>query len=133
VARNDHGHRRQKEIVDVVPAFSAHLQHVAKALGAQQAHLGARALQHGVGDERGAVDHIGDLRRVGARFRQQALDALDDRPAGRIWRGETLADARDATRLIVQNEIGEGAADVDTDACGALHCVPPPTDSAACG
>ena len=79
---------------------------------------GAGAFDDGVGDQRRAVHNAVQLAGVHLRFLQQAGDAGDDRRAGILRRGQQLAGVHKVAARIVQHQIGEGAADINADACG---------------
>ena len=105
----------------VVPDLAAHLQDVTEPLGGDQAHRRAGMLQHGVGDQGGAVHDAGHLPDRGVGVAQQLPDALDDGPVRRLRRGEPLADRRQAARLVVQDEVGERATHVHAHSRGPVH------------
>ena len=105
-----------QKIILVVAMLVGHLQRIAEARGGDEADLGAAPLDHRVGGERGAVHDHGDLGSRDAGLRQQARDALDHRALGLVGRGEQLQAGLLTAAL--QHEIGEGAANIDTDAGG---------------
>ena len=53
----------ERQVVHLVAHLAADLEHVAEALGGDQADAGALALQHGVGRDRRAMHEAGDLLR----------------------------------------------------------------------
>ena len=106
----------QEQVVDVVALLDAELEHVAEAARRQQAGGRAAAFDQGVGDQRGAVQH---LRQIGHRDAGLFGDGANagECPFRRIGRRGQAFVQRDATgRGIKQHEIGEGAADVEAEA-----------------
>ena len=94
------------------------VEDVAEALGGDQADGGALVRQRDVRRDGRAVEQVVDLRQLHAGLRAEAVDALDDAAGGIVGGGRDLVDG-DATRLFVdEDQVGEGAADVYSD---ALH------------
>jgi hypothetical protein len=115
-ARHQRFGKRQEQIVDVVALLGAGFQHVGEAGGGDQAQHGALALDHRVGDERGAVDdlrHLGQRRAVVGDDAVQPLQRADRRV---LRRGEAFVQPQRAGGRIGQHEIGEGATDIETKA-----------------
>src|SRR5262249_47690251 len=115
VARYQRRRLFEEQIVEVVADLAAHLEAVTEALGGDQPHLGALALDHGVGDERGAVYDGLDLANGNVRLAQQSIDALADGEARIAGRGQPLADEDHVAGFVDQHEVGEGTTDVDAD------------------
>ena len=109
-----------EEVVELVLALAADLQHVAEARGREQAGLGALALDQRVGEERRGMHHAADLLGLGARLLEHAPRALDGAARRIVGRGALLPDDGAAVTRIVDDEIGEGAPDVDAEGkrCG---------------
>ena len=109
---------------DVIGAVAApQNQDVAEALGGEQAQRRALALDDGVGHERCAVDDLVDLGHADATHLQQFLQT-QQRSLGRIARrGQALVQRDLVFGAIVEDEIREGAADVETDAPTPGCCV----------
>ncbi len=106
----------QEQVVDVVALLGAHLEDVAEAARGDQAETRAAALDQGVGDQRGAVHDVAD---VGER--EPAACSSSARPSERadrwvVRRGQALVQADVVALRVEQDEVGEGAADVETDA-----------------
>ncbi len=124
--RAGHQHRRLGHAVveQVRAGLPADLQDVAEALGGDQAHCRAFALDDEIGGHGGAVAHV---RHLGGRhavlaqqFGNAALDGL-----GRVVRGGgDFMELHGPGRLVDHGEVGEGATDVDTDSVhvGFLGC-----------
>ena len=125
LARHQRGRGFEKKVVEIVARLLADLDGIAEALGGQQADLAAGALDDGVGHERRAMHHGMQRGRRQARFLEQAGDAGDDRLGRVVGRGQALAGGDQVARGIVQDEVGEGAADVDTDAGRVRHFFTP--------
>src|SRR5256712_11288443 len=88
----------------------------AEPFGRQERGLGALALDQGVGRERRPVDDGPD--RVGSHssFVEERVDPLLD-AVRRVLRGrQDFAHARGRRRFVDDDEVGEGAADVDAEA-----------------
>ena len=116
VARHQWARVFQHQVVEVVAVLAPDLHRVAEARRSQQSGARAFALDHGVGDERGAVDDLGDLggRDAGAlqRLGQHGLDRL----RGVVGRGEHLAHGKSAGTLLDHNQVGEGTANIHAHA-----------------
>ena len=99
----------------VGPGAPAELQRVAKAPRGDEGAAHPLALQHGVGADGGAVDHrLEFLRRLAERG-EAGHEAV--RLVGR--RGRYLGDAHGARGRIDQQQVGEGAADIDAEPAAA--------------
>jgi hypothetical protein len=112
--------REQRPLVVDHPAAEAaghegpcHLQHLAVALGGDEADASALAFEHGIGRHGRAVHHVRDALRIDGVALAQAGDAVEhaDRRIGR--RGRHLARVGLAGALVDQQQVGEGTADVD--------------------
>ena len=117
-ARHQRLRRRQAQIVAVRLQALAHFQHIAVALGRQQADRGALALQDGVGRDRGAVhDALGPAeqgRKVEAHRPGQPFQPVQH-PGGLV-RGRRGRLGDPGLALAVHgDEVGKGAAYVDAD------------------
>ena len=109
------------EVVEVVAALAPDLEDVLEPLRGEERGPRAGALDHRVGDERGAVQ--GMPHPVGGRAGggEELPHAVEDAAQGIAGRGEDLAELHPAAR-VEQGEVGEGAADVDAEAIGSRHC-----------
>jgi len=76
----------------------------------------ALALDDGVGDQRRAVDGGGDRGGIELSFPEQGLQPLEHRHRGIARRRQYFPDDHLASVLVEQQQIGEGAADIDTGA-----------------
>jgi hypothetical protein len=119
MARHQGRRRFEKQVVEVVTGLAPDLDHVAKARGGDQADGRAGALDHRIGDQRGAVHDAVHFGSRNIRLPQYARDAGDDRFARVVRRREQLAGMHEIAARIVQHEIGECAADIDADADSA--------------
>jgi len=99
-----------------------HLEHVAEALGGQEAGRSAAAGEDGVGGNRGAVDDHRELGEESAELQLQPggdLAEAAEQRLGRVVRGAgRLVRPVGAVALIDDDEVGEGAADVDPGQVG---------------
>ena len=121
VARRQGLGKLEEQIVDVVSLLSSHLEGIAEAPGGQQRQLDAAALDDGVGHQRRPVHQVADVGEGETGFRQQGLETFE-RPDRRILgRGQTLVDAHRAGVCVDEDEIGEGAADIQADAIAIRH------------
>ena len=118
-----HQRRRQVdiEVVLLETVLVADLDHVAKTFGGEQRGLGALPLDQRIGGKRSAVD---DQAHVGRRNAGFGDDRTHDRQHAvfrRSRRGQTLC--RIALVADFERDIGEGAADIDTEP-DVLHVTP---------
>jgi hypothetical protein len=108
------------------PVAAAHLQHVAEAMGGDDADARALALQQRVGADRGAVHDGGDVAEI--RHRRAAMPFRSPPPRRRG--GRHLGDVRALpVASSSAKQVGEGAADIDADmrpahASASLQAVP---------
>jgi hypothetical protein len=116
VARHQRLGQGDAEVVLVVAALVAHREHVAEALGGEQGGACARALDHRVGGERGAVDDHAERGGANAGFVQDRPHALQHALLGRGWGRQGLDGV--AAAGVFEREVGEGAADVHGEAGG---------------
>ena len=107
-----------REVVEPGHPQVADLQHVAEAARADQPGAGALALQQGVAGDGGSVHHLGDVGAVDRVLGDEGGHALHDGPRVVVDAGGDLA-RRDRAVLGEQNDIGEGAPDIDADAPAA--------------
>ncbi len=125
----------EEEVVDVVPLLGAGFKNVPEAARRQEADPRALAPDDGVGDERGAVDQEPHLGAVHAGRPQQLLEPGQDAEGRVLRRGEALVDPHRARPRVEQDEVREGAADVEADVVagwhGAQHTRPGPRLSTA--
>ena len=119
MARHQGLRRRLAQRVAVVLEPFAHLQDVAMPFGGEQAEPRALALEQRIGRDGGAVDD--------ALGRAEERSAIDSERCGKQLQSLQNADrlvpwgrcgfcGRDSTRVVDGDEIGERAADVDSDA-----------------
>ena len=116
VARNDRD-KSTRHAVGLRARAAAELDDIAKA--ARGDHAGARkpALQHGVGGGRGAVDDEVDVAGAEAGFAERSNHA----EGLVVGSGRHLGDANAAAVACVdQDQVGEGAADIDAGDDAAL-------------
>ena len=107
-----------REVVEPGHPQVADLQHVAEALRADQPGARALALQQRVAGDGGAVHDLGDVGAVDGVLGDEGGDAFHDGPRVVVDAGGDLA-RRHRAILGQQNDIGEGAPDIDADAPGA--------------
>ena len=97
------------------PLVTADVDDVAVAGRGDHAGLGAVVLEHRVGRDRGAVEDVGD----GVRRRAAPLAERGDARGGAlrrvVRRGGHLVDRALARLAVGNDEVGEGAADIDAD------------------
>ena len=96
--------------------LAADLERIAESLAGQQRGRRALALDQRIGDQGGAVD---DLARASIAALADASvssspTSIADR--GIVRRRQRLADDERAARIVIDDEIGEGPADIDTGA-----------------
>jgi hypothetical protein len=105
------------EVVKVGRPHPADLQHVAEAARGDEAGDGPGLLEDRVRRHRGAVDDLHHVTRRRAGGPQQRGEAVHHREARVVRRGRDLADTQRAVGQ-TQDDVGEGAADIDADAEG---------------
>ena len=128
-----------REVVEPGHPQVADLEYVAEAPRADQPGAGPLALQQRVARDRGAVHDLGDGGAVGAVLGDEGGDALHDRPRVVVDAGGNLA-RRHRAVFGEENDIGEGAPDIDADAVcahaplsgGSLSGGPPSGGRSAC-
>ena len=98
-----------------VPA--PHLQRVAKALRGDEPDLRALAFEKRVGPGRGAVDHGADAREIV----DLPADAVEKAPRLVGPGGGHLGDGGGARGLVEDEDVREGAADIDADHAPRAH------------
>ena len=103
--------------VGVGPRAAAELEDVAEALGGDQAGAGEAALEQGVGGDGGAVDEEVDA----VEGRGGGVEGGED--AGGLVRGGRGLDEADGG-AVEEDQVGEGAADVDAGHGGAHRRAP---------
>src|SRR5262249_23112472 len=92
-----------------------HLEDVAESPGRYQPELGAGAFDDGVGDQRRSVDDRSDVAQADPGTAHEFAEAFEC-PHGRIARGrQAFVQANRALDGVVEDEVGEGAADVEPD------------------
>jgi hypothetical protein len=107
-------------VVLLLADAAAHLQRVAHAFGGEQGRFGAGMRQRGVGGDGGAVDDGVDGRGEGFQRQRRVLrrgdvgEAVHDGDGG-VGRGGQRFEDRRLLAVAGDDEVGEGAADVDSD------------------
>ena len=126
-ARHQRVGEAQEQVVDVVALLGAHLEDVAEAARGDQAEPRAAALDQGVGDQRRAVHHVADVGKREPSRLQQFGEPLERADRWVVRRGQALVQADVVALRVEQDEVGEGAADVEADAVagGSGHAVHP--------
>ena len=109
------------EVVERVFALAPDLERVAEARGGDGAGAGALAFDQGVGEQRGGVHDAGDGRRGQVGGFEQGGDPGDHALAGVGVGGQDLQRLALAGGVVVNDEVGEGAADVDAERCRHLR------------
>ena len=121
VARHQHGRVGRPVVELVLPQAAADLEGVPKALGGDQADLGALALEERVRRDRRTVHEQGargeEFPHGHVEIPGQPRERRDDAAARVGGDGGHLGNPGCAV-CIGQHEIGEGAADIDADAPG---------------
>jgi len=103
------------EVVQLELPLAADLQRVGEAGGGDEPGDGATALDERVGEERGGVHDAREVARGQAMLAQQALDAGGDGARGIVRRRQHLAVQLAAAPVIVDDDVGKGATDVDPE------------------
>ncbi|MDQ1078997.1 hypothetical protein QE401_001523 [Pseudoroseomonas cervicalis] len=118
ISRSTTGRKIAPEAPGVEAVAAAHLQHVTEAARGDQPDLRALALQQRIGADGGAMHHGGELRH-GA----EALQPFQETHRLIAAVGWHLGGAEASRRLVIAEEIGEGAADIDANN-GRAHAAP---------
>src|SRR4029077_15913255 len=92
---------------------------VAEAFGGDEPGARALALDERVAEERGRVHHALDLLRYDAFLVEEPADAGHDTALRRVRGGELLMAERDRADRVVNDDVGERAADVDAERVAA--------------
>ena len=103
-----------EDVVLVVAPLIGDIEDVAETLGGDEGGDGALALDDGVGRQGRAVEEEVDLAGRDADLAQQLERAGDHRLLRRLGRGQQLA--RPALVAGLDDDVGEGAADIDGEA-----------------
>ena len=93
----------------------ADLQQVPEALGRDQRHLAAPALEQRIGGDRGAVGKAGDLAQRDPAGVRHLPEAVENGAARVVGRRGPLEDMRLAGAVVDGGEVGEGAAHIHPD------------------
>ena len=117
--RNEGRRHFQKQIIEIVACLAADLDRIAKALRCEQADGGARAFDDRIGYQRRSVHQAVQIGRFQFRLLQDTGDACDNGNAGIVGRREQLSGVDEIAGRIMQHQIREGPANIDTDACRA--------------
>jgi hypothetical protein len=114
-ARDERLGGRPQVVHELLAITAPDLQHVAEALGGEHADDGALALEQGVDADRRAVQEVGGcLQRL---LRDGVGDDVGDAFIGGGGIRRALADEHVAGLVVVIDEVGERATDVDSKAC----------------
>ena len=116
VARHERRRMLPEQVVRIVAVAAAHLEDVAEALRREQADDGARPRQERVEPDGRAVEEV--LGRSDTVLWDCSLDGVEDAVLRGSRRRRLLADADLAGLVVIEDEVGERAADVDADARG---------------
>ena len=102
----------------------ADFQHMAEAPCRDKAGTGALALQDRIGDDGRAVQDGGDFRRPGPGQVKHLVHAAEEAVGrGARHRGR-LGDMQRAARAVRQDDVGEGAADIEAERVARAHGPP---------
>ena len=115
IARHERLGLDDVEVVQLELPLAADLQRVAEAGGGDEPRHRAAALDQRVGEERGGVHDPREVARGQAMLAQQAFDARGDGAGGVVVGREDLAVQLAPARVVVDDDVGERAADVDPE------------------
>ncbi len=102
----------------------ADFQHMAEALCRDQAGAGALALQDRVGNDGRTVQDGRDFRRAGAGPVQHLVHAAEEAVGGGARHRGRLGDVERTAGAIRQNDVGEGASDIEAERVARGHGPP---------
>ena len=120
VARHQRCRHLEEQVIQLVAVLAGDLVRVAEASGGQESRARALAFDDGVGHQGGAVDDVLDLIGRCAGLLQRIPEHVGDRLRRVAGRGQNFAHGERAAAVIDQDQIGEGAADVDADSVPPL-------------
>ena len=112
--------KAQEQIVDIVPLLGPHLEDVAKSGRGDEPDARAAALDDRIGHQRGAMHDSGHETRSDPRPGEREPCAHHRGIRG-IARCRQLLRHRDDTMWARNDDVGEGATDVDAKGQGAGH------------
>ena len=113
------------EIIGLVALLTANDQDITKPIGGDEARWRPLALEHRVGRDRRCMQHHVDRTAWDAHRLQQLLQARDHGLAGIVGCCRDFEDVRCTGCAVAEDEIGEGAADVEchTDHAGLPRAI----------
>ena len=100
-------------------------EHIAKALGRDQRGLGAAAFDQGVGKQRGGVDHPADCLGIDGFLGRELVQGRQHRSRRSVGGGQHLGIDQPAAGRVMQHQVGEGTADVNTECVSLRHFLNP--------
>jgi hypothetical protein len=103
------------QIIELELALPPDLEGVREPGRRDQSRAGARALDEGIGEERGRVHDPRHARRIDACCLEQGDDAGPDGTGGIVVGGEDLLAPLASGVVVVDHDVGERAADVDAE------------------
>jgi hypothetical protein len=103
-----------EQIVELVLVLAPHLERVAKARGRDEPGGRALAFDQRVGEQRRRVHHARHVAVSEPLGLEQPLDAGDHAAVRSVGSRELLMAVRHRCALVVHDDVGEGAADVQT-------------------
>src|SRR5439155_15874 len=109
------------EIVEARHAQTPDLEDVAEALGGNEPRPGAAQLEQRVGGDGGAVKHLDHVATAETCLVEDLAEPVDDGAGVVLHAGRHLLDVQ-ASVGVEEDDVGEGAADIDRDA-EAAHAV----------
>jgi hypothetical protein len=116
------GHQRLRpgdvEVVELELPLAADLERVRESRGGDEPGGGALAFDEGVGEQGGGVNHTCDAGGVDPILAEHPGQAGRHRAGRVLVRGEDLAVDLASAVVIVDDDVGEGAADVDAEGPG---------------
>ena len=106
----------EEQVVDVIALLGPGFQHIAEPRGGDEAQLRALALDHRVGDEGGAVHNFCHRRKVGAVPGDDMAQPVQRADRRVLRRGEALVQMQGTGGRVGEDEVGEGATNVEAQA-----------------
>ena len=115
MAGHQRGRARDVDVVQLVLALASDLQRVGEARGGDEPRHRPLALDEGVGEERGGVHHAREVGWIHAALAEQSRHPGGHRAGRIVVGGEDLAIDLPPALVVVDDEVGEGTADVDPE------------------
>ena len=124
-------HQRRRfhdlDVVELIFPLAPDLERIAEALGGDETGRRSLALDQGIAEERGGMHHAANFGRSNVGCVAETIDARHDAARGVVVCGELFVARLASGRRVVNDDIGEGATNIDPHP-KALHTLSPSTE-----